>query len=94
MAEKKIVQTPDFVNGLLRSADEIDKLLNPELHPRIGAGQVGARRKEVERAIVRRAKGVGQVPGPGCIDGVSCRTGTKNFFGRDKRVSQQHRTIT
>ena len=26
MAAKKIVQTPDFVNGLLRSADEIDKL--------------------------------------------------------------------
>ena len=30
MATQKIAETPDFVRGLLESADEISKLLNPE----------------------------------------------------------------
>ena len=33
---KKIAETPDFVRGLLKSADEISNLLNPEkIHPRV-----------------------------------------------------------
>ena len=36
MATKKITETPDFVKGLLKSADQIDKLLNPtKMHPRV-----------------------------------------------------------
>ena len=33
MADKKIAETPDFVEGLLISAEEIDKLLNPNKIP-------------------------------------------------------------
>lgn len=33
MAAKKITETPDFVKGLLKSADEISNLLNPERMP-------------------------------------------------------------
>ena len=33
MAAKKIKETPDFVKGLLKSADEISNLLNPESMP-------------------------------------------------------------
>ena len=35
MAVKKITETPDFVKGLLKSADGVSELLNPnEMHPR------------------------------------------------------------
>ena len=35
MADKKIRRTPDFVEGLMKSADEIDKLLtSSEMSPR------------------------------------------------------------
>ena len=36
MAAKKIAETPDFVKGLLKSADEISSLLNPcKISPRV-----------------------------------------------------------
>ena len=35
MAGKKIPETPDFIKGMLKSADSISQLLNPErMHPR------------------------------------------------------------
>ena len=35
MAGKKIPEIPDFINGMLKSADSISQLLNPEkIHPR------------------------------------------------------------
>ena len=35
MAGKKIPETPDFINGMLKSADSISQLLNPaKMHPR------------------------------------------------------------
>ena len=48
MAAKEIVQTPDFVNGLLSAADEIDKLLDPELHPRTVLSKLGHGEEKLE----------------------------------------------
>ena len=36
MAPKKIMETPDFVKGLVRSSDEISKLLTPDYMPARG----------------------------------------------------------
>ena len=42
MAAKKIPETPDFVKGLLKSADGISKLLNPDkIPPRVLLAKLG-----------------------------------------------------
>ena len=60
MAAKKIVQTPDFVNGLLRSADEIDKLLNPKLHPRTVLYKLGHGEKKLKELSSEELKELGK----------------------------------
>ena len=48
MADKKIAETPDFVKGLLKSADEIRKLLNPKISMRVLLEELGKHEKKLE----------------------------------------------
>ena len=80
MADNKIMETPDFIKGLLESADAIKKLLDcNKISPRYLLKKLTYAKLE-EMSSAQRQR-IGPISGAGCVGCVSGGTSTQVPLG-------------